>query len=391
MPSGARRVLRGSLVRSLPWLAGCGSASEPSPPAGRRRAGDPDPVARSRRLRRRRSTTRGCRWSRAATWVYAASPAPAAATSPSTVTDETPRGRRASPTTVVHDVVDRSRRRGHEDTDWFAQDADGQRLVLRPARGEWEAGGRRRRGRAGDGGRPRGSATATGRSSSRVSPRTAQRCWPRRTVAASRRATFDDLLVTEDTTPLEPELVERKFYAVGVGLVREETVAGGPDAAWSSSRSPTALSCASRTVTPAGGRTWVALGIAARAAGPAAAAAAAAGRGSTAGPAGPTASRLVIGCHCCGCWLAPTGPAARAGPLRRSARPPAAWRHGAACGRPPAGSTAAGTGRARRSPGPPRRRPAEAQAGAGHRRRRPGRRARVGEGRRSRRRGAAPG
>lgn len=42
---------------------------------------------------------------------------------------------------------------------------------------------------------------------------------------------FDRLLVTEETTPLEPGLVERKFYARGVGLVFEETVAGGSDRA----------------------------------------------------------------------------------------------------------------------------------------------------------------
>lgn len=38
---------------------------------------------------------------------------------------------------------------------------------------------------------------------------------------------FADLLVTEDTTPLEPGLVERKYYARGVGPVLAETVSGG--------------------------------------------------------------------------------------------------------------------------------------------------------------------
>ncbi len=37
---------------------------------------------------------------------------------------------------------------------------------------------------------------------------------------------FDDLLVTEDWTPLEPEVIERKYYARGIGLVLEEKVAG---------------------------------------------------------------------------------------------------------------------------------------------------------------------
>lgn len=39
--------------------------------------------------------------------------------------------------------------------------------------------------------------------------------------------TFDSVVETEDWTPLEPELVEHKYYAPSVGLVAEETTAGG--------------------------------------------------------------------------------------------------------------------------------------------------------------------
>jgi hypothetical protein len=39
--------------------------------------------------------------------------------------------------------------------------------------------------------------------------------------------TFDEVWVTEDWTPLEPNIVERKFYARGVGLVMEQLVKGG--------------------------------------------------------------------------------------------------------------------------------------------------------------------
>jgi hypothetical protein len=42
-------------------------------------------------------------------------------------------------------------------------------------------------------------------------------------------ATYGDLVVTKDTTPLEPDLVEHKYYAAGVGVVREETVEGGSE------------------------------------------------------------------------------------------------------------------------------------------------------------------
>lgn len=48
-------------------------------------------------------------------------------------------------------------------------------------------------------------------------------------VSASRTTDFgswDDLVLTEDTTPLEPAVVEHKLYAHGVGLVLEESPGG---------------------------------------------------------------------------------------------------------------------------------------------------------------------
>jgi hypothetical protein len=41
--------------------------------------------------------------------------------------------------------------------------------------------------------------------------------------------TFDDALQTRNFSPLEPNLVEEKFYARGVGVVLEITVSGGSD------------------------------------------------------------------------------------------------------------------------------------------------------------------
>lgn len=38
---------------------------------------------------------------------------------------------------------------------------------------------------------------------------------------------YEDVLVTEDWTPLEPSLRERKFYAPGLGLVMEQLISGG--------------------------------------------------------------------------------------------------------------------------------------------------------------------
>jgi hypothetical protein len=40
---------------------------------------------------------------------------------------------------------------------------------------------------------------------------------------------YDNLLVTEEWTPLEAKVVENKYYAKEVGLIMEETVKGGED------------------------------------------------------------------------------------------------------------------------------------------------------------------
>jgi hypothetical protein len=45
--------------------------------------------------------------------------------------------------------------------------------------------------------------------------------------AKVRFGTFDDCVETEDTTPLEPDVVEHKFYARNVGPVLKETPSGG--------------------------------------------------------------------------------------------------------------------------------------------------------------------
>lgn len=40
---------------------------------------------------------------------------------------------------------------------------------------------------------------------------------------------YQDVLVTEDWSPLEPDVIERKYYAPGVGKLVEEKTAGGED------------------------------------------------------------------------------------------------------------------------------------------------------------------
>ena len=41
--------------------------------------------------------------------------------------------------------------------------------------------------------------------------------------------TYDDVVATVETTPLEPDLAEKKYYAPGVGAVLEETLTGGTE------------------------------------------------------------------------------------------------------------------------------------------------------------------
>ena len=40
---------------------------------------------------------------------------------------------------------------------------------------------------------------------------------------------FENLLKTADTTALEPDLIEHKYYAPGIGMVYDQTVRGGDD------------------------------------------------------------------------------------------------------------------------------------------------------------------
>src|SRR5262245_32066845 len=40
---------------------------------------------------------------------------------------------------------------------------------------------------------------------------------------------FDGVLVTEDTTPLEPQILEHKFYAPGIGVVMERVIRGAQE------------------------------------------------------------------------------------------------------------------------------------------------------------------
>ncbi len=143
-------------------------------------------------------------------------------------------------TTVVHDRVTTAAGELVEDTDdWYAQDTAGnvwyfgEATIAYPkgkptTRGSWEAGvdGAQaglvmpavpEKGQAyaqeyyADEAEDRAEVVAVGGSVA---------------VPAGR---YDEVVTTEDSTPLEPELLEHKFYAPGVGVVMEEDVRGGDE------------------------------------------------------------------------------------------------------------------------------------------------------------------
>jgi len=173
------------------------------------------------------------------TWVYE-SVGGDPETTTTTVTDET-REVQGVTTTVVHDVVTGADGEVIEDTyDWYAQDTAGNVWYFgedtteyddqgrADTEGSWEAGvdGAEAgivmlaKPRVGDGyqqefleGEAEDGATVLSLDETVDVP----------------FGSFENVLQTEDTTPLEPGLVERKYYVRDVGLVFEETISGGYD------------------------------------------------------------------------------------------------------------------------------------------------------------------
>ena len=159
-----------------------------------------------------------------------------------TVTDRT-REVAGVTTTVVRDVVTDADGEVVEETeDWFAQDRAGNVWYFgqdaledgdhgsRGTSGSWEAGvdGAEAgivmlaRPRLGDGYQ---QALAPGVAEDRATVVSLDESLD---VGAE---SYEGVLLTEESTPLEPGLVEREYYARGTGLVLEQTVSGGTDEA----------------------------------------------------------------------------------------------------------------------------------------------------------------
>jgi hypothetical protein len=225
---------------ALVLLAGCGSAAETSPPSGVDQLEIPTPTPDPDDFVDTIDNpwlplTPGSRWTYEATGEEPE-------TITVTVTDET-REVQGVTTTVVHDVVTDADGTVLEDTyDWFAQDGAGNVWYFGEDTTEYDDRGRPDTHGSWEAGVDGAQAGLVMPASPRVGDGYQQEFYEgeaedRAEVlsldesVAVAFGTFDGVLQTEDTTPLEPALVERKYYVRGVGLVFEETVAGGTDRA----------------------------------------------------------------------------------------------------------------------------------------------------------------
>ncbi|WP_165985337.1 hypothetical protein [Streptomyces sp. YIM 98790] len=143
-------------------------------------------------------------------------------------------------TVVVRDTVTVDGETVRESRDWFAQDSTGnvwyfgeetrelENGEVTSTEGSWEAGE--------DGAHPgivmpadpRVGAVYPQENAPGVAEDTAEVLSRDESVEVP-YGSFDNVVQTKDYTPLEPDMVEHKYYAEGVGLVLEEEVEGGDD------------------------------------------------------------------------------------------------------------------------------------------------------------------
>lgn len=228
-----------TVLAVLALATGCGSAADESPPSGVDGLDIPTPTLSPSDFVDAIDNP----WlplAPGSTWVYRSTSSDGDQTVTVTVLDET-RDIGGVRATVVHDVVtDAEGGDVIEDTyDWYAQDGAGNVWYLGEAtteygdgppstEGSWEAGVdgaeaglvMAARPRVGDGYRMEYLAgTAEDRAQVLALDEST-------TVPAG---SYTGLLETEDTTALEPDVVENKLYAQGVGVVREQTISGGDE------------------------------------------------------------------------------------------------------------------------------------------------------------------
>ncbi len=235
-----RRLLIATLAAASLLASGCGSAPEKSGAAGVDGLEIPTPSADPQDFVDGIDNP----WlplTPGSSWVYESTVGDPE-TITVTVTDET-RVVQGVTTTVVRDVVTGPDGEVIEDTeDWFAQDSDGNVWYFGEATTEYDDRGRPDTAGSWEAGVDGAEAGIVMLAKPRLGDGYQQEflegeAEDRATVISVDGrvvidlGTYDDVLKTEDTTPLEPGLTEHKYYARGVGLVYEETVAGGEGAA----------------------------------------------------------------------------------------------------------------------------------------------------------------
>lgn len=235
-PGPARVSLLAPLL--APLLVACGSASEPSPPSGVDALVIPSPSLDPADF----VTGVDNPWLPlvpGSEWIYRVSGDGGPQTVTVTVLEET-REIQGVTATVVRDVVTGPEGEVLEETlDWFAQDDAGNVWYLgedtteydgrrASTEGSWEAGVDGAEAGLAMAALPR---VGDGYRMEYLEGAAEDRATVLRLDAATTVPYGDltDLLETEDSSPLEPDVVERKLYARGVGLVREETVRGGDE------------------------------------------------------------------------------------------------------------------------------------------------------------------
>jgi hypothetical protein len=236
-----RRPLLLAIATALPFLVGgCGSAPQKSPPTGVDGLRIPTPSADPGDFVGRVDNPYlplrpGSRW------VYESGGEDPERTTV-TVTGDT-REVQGVTTTVVHDVVRDADGKVVENTfDWYAQDTAGNVWYFGEDTTEFDDRGRPDDSGSWEAGVDGAQAGVAMLAAPRVGDGYRQESYPGVAedvgeVLSTDEAvnvpfgSYTDVLQTKDTTPLEPGLVEHKYYAPGVGLVLEETVLGGADRA----------------------------------------------------------------------------------------------------------------------------------------------------------------
>jgi hypothetical protein len=139
---------------------------------------------------------------------------------------------------VVHDVLTENGQVVEDTFDWYAQDADGnvwymgedtkefENGKVKTTEGSWQAGVK---GAQPGIAIPAKPATGLAYRQEYLKGEAEDRAKVLSTDAKGKvpNGAFDHALLTEDTTPLEPGLVERKYYVRGLGPVLTVTVSGG--------------------------------------------------------------------------------------------------------------------------------------------------------------------